>query len=335
MSHSSANKPIVAIIGGGPAGMSCALWLKQLGLSPNIIERNAALGGQLLNIDRINRWVLGLPWLTSVELAGRYGQHIGDEHIPVHYNSELKGIETPEQGYRLVLQKMNEGNETLMQVQALVIATGVRVLGREVFSLTPGFDALVAAGLVGCFPIDHLDRIESLRGRTVAVIGGGDNAHFTVKDVASVAAQTYLLMRSCPKAQRNIRNEVNALVDQGRVIEFQGTEVDAFRQTQTGIEISLKQSGSIAARINVDMVFTRIGFSPNSKFLETLGTLATIDKQAEGYLLTDASQRTSLASVYAIGDVASPCLQSVVTAIADGAVAARAIADDLNTGGNV
>ncbi|MGZ8191642.1 MAG: NAD(P)/FAD-dependent oxidoreductase [Methylococcaceae bacterium] len=329
MSKPSDNNPVVGIIGGGPAGMSCALWLKQQGLSPTIIERNAALGGQLLNINRINRWVLGFPGRTSVELAGLYGSHVREENIQVNYNTQLTAIETTGTGFRLTLQE-SDRIQTSMLVQALVIATGVRVLCRESFNNTPGFDSLTTAGLIGCFPTGHLDKLEQLRGKTVAVIGGGDNAHFTVKDVASVAAKTYLLIRLHPKAQTRIRKEVQTLIEQGLVIEYLETEVDAFRQDQNGIEITINTPGSVTAKINVDMVFTRTGFAPNSEFLDTLSPLANIDKQADGYISTDSWQRSSIASVYAIGDVTSPELQSVVTAIADGAKAARAIAQDLN-----
>ena len=331
MGNSSEGDSVVGIIGGGSAGMSCALWLKYLGLAPLIIERNAALGGQLLNTNRINRWVLGLPGRTGPELSKLYSEHIVEENIHVICNTQLVAVETTAAGYRLILQDADR-HQTSMLVQALVIATGIRAVGGEVFSGIPGFGSLDAAGLVGCFPTDHLDAMECLRGKTVAVIGGGDNAHFTVKDVASVAALTYLLIRSHPKAQYRVRQEVKTLIGQGRVVEYLETEAEAFRQFQDGIEISLKQSGSMTAKINVDQVFTRIGFAPNSEFLDTLGPLADIGTQADGYLCTDSCQRTSLALVYAIGDVAGPGLQSVVTAIAQGAIAARAIAQDISSG---
>ena len=328
MGNSSCGKPVVGIIGGGPAGMSCALWLKQLGFAPRIIERNGSLGGQLSNVSRINRWVLGLPGRTGPELSKLYGDHISEENITIIYNTQLAAVEATAEGYRLILQDADR-HQTSMLVQALVIATGMRVLGGEVFSGIPGFCSLQASGLVGCFPTDHLDAMENLRGKTVAVIGGGDNAHFTVKDVASVAEKAYLLIRSRPKAQKIIRQEVNALIEQGRVVEYLETEAVAFRQALDGIEISLNQPGSMTAKINVDKVFSRIGFAPNSEFLNTLGPLADIGTQAGGYLCTDSCQRTSAASVYGIGDVAGPSLQSVVTAIAEGAIAARTIVQDI------
>ncbi|MGD0959462.1 MAG: NAD(P)/FAD-dependent oxidoreductase [Methylomonas sp.] len=328
MDATSNTSPVIAIIGGGPAGMSCALWLKLMGLSPNIIERNAALGGQLLYINRINRWVLGLPNRTSVELAELYGKHISEENIPVKYNTQLTAVESAGSDYRLFLQESDQ-NPTSILVQAIVIATGVRVLNREIFSQIPEFDTLAAMGRIGVFPTDHIIKLENLSGKTAAVIGGGDNAHYTAKDLASTAARTYLLIRSQPKAHSRIRKEVETLIEQGLVIEYTQTTVDAFRQVQDGVEIFFTTSGSVVANIKVDMVFTRTGFTPNSEFLNKLIPFANIRKLADGYLFTDTECRTSIASVYAIGDVRSPRMQSVVTAIADGAKAARTIETDL------
>lgn len=312
--------------------MSCALWLKHLGLFPEIIERNTTLGGQLLGIDRINRWVLGFQGLTSRELARLYNNHINAENISVSYNSKLVAIESTESDYRLFMQNA-DGTHIITSVQAIVIATGARVIGSEIFSKLPGFDPLFAAGLVNCFPTDHLNQLEYLRGKTVAIIGGGDNAHFTAHDVAAVAAQTYLLMRSQPKAQKTIRNQVQALIGQGRLIEYTSVQIMAFGQTERGIELSLSSSDSVVTKIMVDRVFIRIGYAANSEFLLTLDHLANIKTHGRGYIETDSGRRASTPSVYAIGDVANPHLQSVVTAIADGAVAARTIAHEIDNGG--
>ncbi len=323
----------VALIGGGPAGMSCALWLKHLGFSPCIIERNAALGGQLLTLHRLNRWVLGWQGRTSAELAQSYSLHVMGESIPTLYNAHLTAVEKIQTGFRLTVEESGQGECSILPVSALVIATGLTVRGIDIFNHSSELDSLYAQGLVGCHPLDHLDKLELLSGKTVAVIGGGDNAHFTVKDVATVAKRTYLLARSHPKAQAGIRREVQSLIEQGLVVEYLDTEVDSFRPNQDGMAINLKQSASAVDSIQVDRVFVRAGFAPNSQFLDAFNPLTGLDTLNHGYLWTDSCKRTSIESVYAIGDVASPHLQSVVTAIADGVIAARAIADDISIRG--
>ncbi len=330
----SYGKPRVVIIGGGVAGMSCALWLKQLGLSPEIIERNASLGGELQNIDRINRWVLGFQGLSSQELAKQYSNHIIEEAIPVSFNCKLVEVEKTADDFSVCLQK-TDASQRLLSAQAIVIATGVRTSGADVFSKVLGFSDLFAAGLIGCFPTDHLGQLALLRGKRVAVIGGGDNAHFTTHDVASVTAHTYLLMRSPPKAQKKIRNEVIELIEQGQVIEFSQVQIVAFSQTEAGIELSFSTLNSVITNVIVDRVFVRIGYTANSEFLHAFNYLANIKTLSGGYIETDSERHTSIKSVYAIGDVANSQLQSVVTAIADGAIVARIIAKDIDNRGEL
>ncbi len=311
--------------------MSCALWLNQLGFSPTIIEREATLGGQLLKYNRINRWMLGVQNKTSFELANLYRDHIETQNISLCYDTRLTAIETTEEGYRLILQKA--GMNTLMEVQALVIATGVRACIPENFSNKEEFNLLCKAKLIYSYPTDHLERLEEIQGKRVAVIGGGDNAHFTVNDIASRAERTFLITHSHPKAQKTIRQEVEHFIAEGQVVEYLESTIDGFQQVDSGIELSLRTSGSKIHKIIVDLIFIRTGFTANTEFLHTFPLLANIEKQARGHLITDSSQRTSIPFVYAIGDVTDSRLQSVVTAIAQGAIAARAITDDCDAKG--
>lgn len=316
MPKPSDNPMTIGIIGGGVAGMSCALWLKHLACRPVIIEQNDRLGGQLQHLDRINRWVLGFPNKTSAELAGIYADHINQEAIEVLYQAHLLAVTRTATGFDAAISQ--NGHTYPLTLQALVIATGARILGPEAFTGLPGFAAIHAAGLASFFPTAHLPILPALQGKTVAVIGGGDNAHYTAKDLALAGAKTYLLMRSSPKARPAIRKDVVALAAQGLVTERTGSEVLAFRQHQNGIEISLS-NGDV---IDADRVFARLGFTANSEFLTAFPALAGLSKH-NSYITVDAYKRTSIAGVYAIGDVANSKHQSVANAIAEGAVAAQ------------
>ncbi|MDO9104135.1 MAG: NAD(P)/FAD-dependent oxidoreductase [Methylovulum sp.] len=313
----------VAIIGGGAAGMSCALWLKQLGYIPHIIEHNAKLGGQLLHINRTNRWVLGLPNRASAELATLYAEHVRNEAIATRCNSKLIAATATATatGYDLIIEDLAQTAQRL-SVRAIMIATGVRMLAHEIFSGVPGFQPLYDTGLVSFAPTDHLENLAGLQGKTVAVIGGGDNAHFTAKDTALAGARTFLLMRSRPKARNTIRKEVEALIGQGLIIEHTETQVCAFQRQQSGIEITLLKPDAVMERIRADLIFARTGFAANTEFLDDFECFSGIAK-ISGYLHTDPLKRTSIPQVYAIGDVANPRHQSVVSAIADGAIAAQ------------
>jgi len=323
----SPTNPLVAvgIVGGGAAGMSCALWLKHLGYTPFIIEQSTKLGGQLLHLNRVNRWVLGAQNKTSAELADLYADHVSNEAISIKCNAELIAVKANQSGYDLIVEEPDRTTSSL-SVRALVIATGVRTLTHEVFTDIPEFQPLYAAGLISFFPISHVEKVAELQGKTVAVIGGGDNAHFTAKDVALAGARTYLLMRSRPKARNTVRKEVEMLIRQGLIIERTGTLVSAFRQHQDGIEIALQKSDAVIERINVDVIFARIGFAANTEFLGAFDAFSGIAKES-GYLSTDSAKRTSIPWVYAIGDVANSKHQSIVSAIADGAIAAQDLSE--------
>jgi thioredoxin reductase len=314
----------IAIIGGGSAGMSCALWLKQLGFTPIIIEQAAQLGGQLLRLDRINRWVLGSPDKTSLELGKTYAQHIQSETITVKALANLFSITAQAQGFDLLIESDDLTENTT--VRALVIATGVRVLGAENFAALPGFQSVNDAGLVAFDPIGHLADLPALVGTTVAVVGGGDNAHFTAKDLALAGAHVHLIVRSRAKAKPTIRREILALIETGQISEHNETQITAFKHYQDGIEMTAQQAGADMKQILAKKVFARLGFTPNTEFLGTFAAFQGMAMDA-GYVLTDAAKRTSIPWVYAIGDVASRNHQSVVGAIASGAIAAQDLSE--------
>jgi thioredoxin reductase (NADPH) len=319
------NSLIVAIIGGGVAGMSCALWLKHLGFTPIIVEKKAKLGGQLLDLNRVNRWVLGSPGKTSMELADAYVAHINEEAIDILYQANLIEVTANKAtGYDLFVEEA--GTIRSFSVLAVVIATGLRVLGKEIFKEISGFQAIYENGLIYFFPVDHIDKLPELKGKAVAVMGGGENAHYTAKDIALAGAKVYLVIRSIPKARTIVRQEVEILIKQGLIIELVESQVTAFRQDKVKIEMTLLGSDGIVGTINVDMVFARIGFAANSQFLDTFEAFSGITKEA-GYISTDSAKRTSLPWVYAIGDVTSSKHQSVVNAISDGAIVAQDLSE--------
>lgn len=318
----------IAILGGGAAGMSCALWLKHLGFSPVLIEPGATLGGQLLEIKRINRWVLGIAGRTGPALAELYNRHVLDEAIEVRLGARPVSVMAEDFGFSLVLRE-GENRTASLPARALVVATGLRVNSSDILQPIPGALPLYESGLLSFFPLDHLEPMEALEGKRVAVIGGGDNAHFTVKDLASRTALTHLLIRSRPRAQVIVRQEVEALIRQGRVQEHGGALITGFHQGPGGIAIALARNDADTEQIEVDRIFARTGFAPNTEFLAGLGPVAGLERNRDGYVRVDAWKRASLPFVYAIGDVANPDHPSVVAAIADGAVAAQAIAQDV------
>jgi thioredoxin reductase (NADPH) len=304
--------------------MSCALWLKHLGFLPIILEGNDQLGGQLLQINRINRWVLGATGKTSREIAKSYADHVNTEAIYVIYQTRILSISKCTDGFELTIEE--NGKQQLLQVRVLVIATGVRVLGNELFKDIPGFQSIYELGLISFFPLDHLDKLELLKNKTVAVIGGGNNAYYTALDAAKADAKVQLLIRSKAKARSHVQKEAESYIEQGIISIMLNSHVSAFRQHWDKIQISLNDKNGENHCIEVDRIFVRTGFAANSDFIDSFETFSGMIKEA-GYIKTDALKRTSIPWVYAIGDVTNAKQQSVVYAIADGAIAAQDISE--------
>src|SRR5215510_9739407 len=84
--------PVVPIIGGGPAGMSCALWLHNYGLRPVIIEQEAVLGGMAERNPYPNPWLLGWPGVMAREHANAFARHIGQSGIEVWFNAQPQRV---------------------------------------------------------------------------------------------------------------------------------------------------------------------------------------------------------------------------------------------------
>jgi thioredoxin reductase len=306
--------------------MSCALWLKQLGFRPLILDREPSAGGQLRFLPRTNRWILGFPGHSYPAIAEIYAGHIHAERIPMVLSAIVRDIEADQGTFRV---RFNAGDERALteSVAALVLATGARPKTGETFEGVSGWETLAASGRLSFFPLDHLDDSERFLGARVAVVGGGDNAYFTAKDLAAIASKVHLLVRSRPKAQAVVREVVEHLAEAGTVRQHFATVVTGFSGSDDGIHLHL--SGAEAeASIVVDHVFVRTGFLPNSDFVERWPALADLTKDDRGYLKVDGRQRTSVPLVYAIGDVANRRSPSAVAAMAEGALAARTIADD-------
>ncbi|ASF48147.1 NAD(P)/FAD-dependent oxidoreductase [Methylovulum psychrotolerans] len=308
----------VAIIGGGVAGMACALWLKHLGYTPVIIEQHPQLGGQLRDLHRVNRWVLGMPDKTGAELAALYAAHIRQETIDIIYSAQLLALTAAAHGFTATVRQADQ--PYTLNFCAIVIATGVRTLGLEVFAPLPGFAA--AAGLISSFPFDHLLPPDALAGKTVAVIGGGDNAYLTAQDAAQAGAYVQLVVRTVPKARAAVRQAVQKYINLGQIQERTHTQVTAFHSHPNGVTLALSQGGSIT----VARIFARLGFTANTDSLAGLSALDGLATE-HGYIQTDAAQRTNLPWVYAIGDVANARHKSVVNAIAEGAKAAQDLSE--------
>lgn len=316
----------VAIIGAGPAGMSCALWLKNLGLAPCLIDRAGEMGGALRTNFLENDWVLGLGAKTGVQLAETYATHMRAARIPFMPKTELRGVAAAEDGFLLTLGSGR--SEQYRRFDALVIAVGTRYRGTEILRSVPGIASLPDDALsIG--PHAFAD-LESCAGLEILVVGAGDNAHEFAMLVAPDARRITLLARSQPRAQKRLRDGLAPLLASGRGEIVETASLVSLEQVGNRVR-AVVDSPAGRRTFDVDRIVVQAGYAANSDALLPVfpdDLRRRLHTDSSGYLLAAPDQRTDCFGIYAAGDICNPRFPSVVAAIAAGAVAARSIEMD-------
>ena len=315
----STEGPVVPIIGGGPAGMSCALWLHNYGLHPVIIEKENALGGMARLSPYSNEWLLGQRGKSARENAAEFAAHIRALAIDTWLDAAPQRLTREKEQWRLDLS----GGPRSLSGAAVVIATGTRFAGEEWLNEVANARRLAAAGRLH-LGASAIGEPNADLGSHVAVIGGGDNAFDVSRILAEKGVRVSLIMRSrLPKAQPLLIERLRRHQASGRVKVMAERTVKALEEISCGVRLRLNDGGEIDAE-HVALLF---GYRPNTNE-PWLAELAPAT-DALGYLVVDGDMETSCRGVFAAGDVANPAHPSIATALAGGAIAAREIAKRL------
>ncbi|MEB3885995.1 NAD(P)/FAD-dependent oxidoreductase [Lyngbya sp. CCY1209] len=314
-------KKKVAVIGGGPAGMSCALWLKYLGLYPIIIEKSPQLGG-LQNINPFHqKWYLGVAGKTGKELAQEFRRHIEVEVIRTLCNSPIESIQGGE-NFKICTP------EHEITTEGIVIATGQRFKGFEAIASIPGSDRLSSSNRI-CF---NPGAIPMTYGQVVAVVGGGDNGLGTAIMLADTAQHIHLFIRSHLKGFGINQNKVLEYIKAGKITLHQPANIEKMSDKGDRLCLTFQEGEKSPETLPFDYICFRMGFAPNVEPIVQLfdaGGVGTLELNSGGYIATDPFLRTSIPHVYAVGDVTNPRDACVATAVGHGAIAARSAEEDL------
>jgi thioredoxin reductase len=309
---------IVPIIGGGPAGMSCALWLKNYGLHPVVIERGAALGGMALRNPYPNPGLLGWPGASSREAAEAFARHIGQAGIEVWFNAVPERIVRTGDGVALDLA----GDEVphTLSCRALTIAPGTEFRGEDWLDRVPTARRWAAQDRIDIGPVG-IGEAPPQPGTHVALIGGGDNAFDVAHILLLNGVRVTIVMRAkAPQAQPRLVAKVESHVHGGRAAVLAGRTVVAVSEDSSRIRLQLDSGTSLEA----DRVVLLFGYRPNTA--EPWLNALELQRDADGYLWVGDDMQTSCPGIFAVGDIANPDHPCVATAVAAGTMAAREIA---------
>ena len=291
------------VIGAGPAGMSAAWWCRELGLRVLLLEREATGGGQLLwTYNPIHNY-LGLRAANGRELYQHFAAHFAEAQVETLTNAEITALDCAAKRAQLA-----DGRE--LQARALILATGAR---RRELGI-PGEKELAGRGVLVSGARDR----EQYAGQRVCVIGGGDAAVENALLLAQAGAFVTLAHRG-PRLRA--RAEFVAQVEQHPQIELLletwPTRINGVALVES---VELEKDGAAFIR-EVAGVLVRIGVAPNSELFR-----AQLKTDAQGYVMVNAEQETSVANVFAIGDLANPLAPTIAGATGAGATAAKVLA---------
>lgn len=309
----------VPIIGGGPAGMSCALWLHNYGLRPIIIEQEPALGGMARRSPYQNDWLLGRPDESARDNAGAFADHIRKLAIDTWLGARPQRLHRKAGGFLLEIALAGRAGMQSLAAPVLVVATGSRFRGEEWLDAVENARRLAVAGRVHLGPTAVGER-EADPGARVAVIGGGDNAFDVSRMLAEKGVEVTIVTRSqWPKAQPLLVERLRPHQASGRAWVLAGRTVTALAEDGDAVRLRLDDGGEIVA----DRIVLLFGYEPNAD-LPWLGELGLIT-DACGYVVVDDNTETSCHGVFAVGDLANPAHPCISTAVASGTIAARQI----------
>lgn len=317
--------PNVPIIGGGPAGMSCALWLANYGLRPVVIERESALGGMARLSPYPNDWLLGRPGESAKENAVAFARHIERTGVETWLGGQLKRLTRKRDGgFRLDVAFSGGRKTQSLSCPAIVIATGTAFRGEEWLDQVTNAKRVAAAGRVHLGPTwageFWAGEPGAHPGAHVAVVGGGDNAFDVSRVLAEKGVQVTIVMRSkSPHARPQLIDRLRRHEASGTAKVLAERTVAALDDAGSKVRVRLDGGGEIEA----DHVVLLLGYRPNTAEPWLAGL--ALEKDPDGYLIVDGNMETSCRGVFAVGDVANPVHPCIATAIASGTMAAREI----------
>lgn len=290
----------VVILGGGPAGLSAAIYASRGAVSTALIDVSM-MGGQPSNYLELENYP-GFPIIGGYDLMEKFEEHadkFGVQKFPMQEIENIDLTSTP----KLIVTKEGE-----FRAKSVIIACGAQPMKLGV----PGEKEFVGRGVSYCAVCDGAFYKE----KVVAVVGGGNAAVEEAMYLTKFADKVYVVHRRNELRadkivqERAFKNEKIEFVWDSVVKEIKG---DTLVHTVVLENVKTKE----ILNLPVNGVFPYIGMVPNVENIT-----GQVEQDAGGFVLTDETMKTSLDGVFAVGDIRKTPLRQVITAASDGAVGA-------------
>lgn len=300
------NKKNLIIIGAGPAGLAAAIYAARYKLDFLVFSKQ--FGGMITESDRVENWP-GEKIITGIDLMGKFKEHavsLGAKII----EENVETIEKTNSGF-----KVNNNYES----KKILIAQGTEKRRLNV----EGEKEFIGKGVSYCATCDGA----FFKNKTACVAGGNNSAAIAALLLSEFADKVYIIYR-----REKIRAEpiwVERIKKNSKITIINNTKITKIKGDNFVKSVLLDNDFNNSKELNVDGVFVEIGSEPNTKIASQLGV-----ELENGYIKTDAAQHTNIKGVYAAGDITtgSNKFEQLITAGAEGAVAANAIYEELKKG---
>ena len=290
------------LLGGGPAGLSAAIYAAREGLDALVLERGA-LGGQAGATDRIDNYP-GFPdGIGGSELADRLIAHARRYGVEMVSAADAKALTREGAGVRVT----TDADDTY-SAPAVIVATGTRYRRLNI----PGEEGLVGAGVHYCATCDG----PFYRGAAELVVAGGGNSALEESlFLATLAEHVTILTRGEVRASELVADKVR---NHPRITVHTGVDLKelAHRDGRLGAVLATERATGQELRIEPAALFAFVGLDPNTAFLR-----GAVDLDASGFVITDNRYLTSLDGVFAAGDVRAGSTKQVGSAVGEGIAA--------------
>lgn len=313
----------IIIIGSGPAGLSAAIYAKRANLNVAVAEKEYEGTGQIAESGNVNNY-LGLPNINGYELGEKFREHAVSLNVEFIEKEavEIEAVQNDECAAESAIYRVKFDDDTIEEARALIYTAGAYPRKAGV----PGEDEYTGKGVSYCAICDGA----FYKGKTVAVLGGGDTALDDALYLADICEKVYLVHRR--ESFRGAQSTVELLKQKENVELVLNETVTEIYGEKKPTGIKLKSGRELA----LDGVFVAYGSVPQSELLKNL-----VQLDERGYVVAgedgityaatkkaDADRRIQ-PGLYVAGDVRTKTLRQVVTAVSDGANAATTAAEYL------
>lgn len=293
----------VIIIGSGPAGLSAAIYAQRARLNTLVIEEKALSGGQILDTYEVDNYP-GLPGTSGFELGMKFRAH-ADKLGVEFYTARVEKVQLNGKVKEVVTDK------DTFEAKSVVLAMGAKHSKLGV----PGEEELCGMGVSYCATCDGA----FFKGKTVAVVGGGDVALEDALFLARGCEKVYLIHRREEFRGAKILQEQVQRTENIEVVW--NSEVKAVRGESQVEEIAVHNNiEGTDTVLTVQGVFIAVGIRPDSAAVKDI-----VQLEEQGYVKAAEDTATSEPGIFAAGDIRTKQLRQVITAAADGANAITSV----------